>query len=268
MRSRYDNEFGFSSLSLPSADRILFYDYSALSLGWLSPDSNFSISTTTLSLAAALTITTSITSPKVIGGTGTTSSLTLQSTSATGASGADIICKVGDNGGTEALRITYDGKVGLNCTPATALLELAFSGAAYPSVLYGMYFSTLDPVQFAFRKSRGTKATPTNVANADGLAYWAFQAYSGATWFDTVAMNVIVDGTFTSGQRPPARFDFYTNIANGSQTLSLSIYGDGGIIMPRIPSGATQAAAGAVAGELWKTATHATLPDNTVMIGT
>jgi len=39
------------------------------------------------------------------------------------------------------------------------------------------------------------------------------------------------------------------------------------IRMASIKSGATQGAAGAAAGELWKTASHATLPDNVVMIG-
>ena len=34
-----------------------------------------------------------------------------------------------------------------------------------------------------------------------------------------------------------------------------------------IKSGATQGAAGAVANELWKTASHATLPDNVILIG-
>lgn len=34
-----------------------------------------------------------------------------------------------------------------------------------------------------------------------------------------------------------------------------------------IKSGATQAAAGAAADELWKTLGHATLPDNVVLIG-
>jgi hypothetical protein len=34
-----------------------------------------------------------------------------------------------------------------------------------------------------------------------------------------------------------------------------------------IKSGATQGAAGAAADEMWKTASHATLPDNVVMIG-
>lgn len=34
-----------------------------------------------------------------------------------------------------------------------------------------------------------------------------------------------------------------------------------------LKSGATQVAAGAVAGELWKTSGHASLPDNVVMVG-
>ena len=34
-----------------------------------------------------------------------------------------------------------------------------------------------------------------------------------------------------------------------------------------IKSGATQAAAGAIAGEVWKTKSHATLPDNVLMVG-
>jgi hypothetical protein len=34
-----------------------------------------------------------------------------------------------------------------------------------------------------------------------------------------------------------------------------------------VKAGATQIASGAVAGEIWKTASHATLPDNVLMIG-
>lgn len=47
----------------------------------------------------------------------------------------------------------------------------------------------------------------------------------------------------------------------------VSILSDGGILLHDIKSGATQAAAGAAANELWKTNGHATLPDNVVMIG-
>jgi hypothetical protein len=64
-------------------------------------------------------------------------------------------------------------------------------------------------------------------------------------------------------------------IAN-SNTASPLIYGEfdtplvkinGNLYINTIKSGANQAAAGAAAGEIWKTASHATLPDNVLMIG-
>lgn len=45
------------------------------------------------------------------------------------------------------------------------------------------------------------------------------------------------------------------------------VNGDGGVFIPSIKSGATQGAASSVAGEIWKTASHATLPDNVLLIG-
>ncbi len=44
------------------------------------------------------------------------------------------------------------------------------------------------------------------------------------------------------------------------------IYGNTAFLA-NIKSGATQVAAGAAAGELWKTASHATLPDNVILVG-
>lgn len=64
---------------------------------------------TTAVLSTSPTFTTSIISPLVIGGTGTGSSLTLQSTSGVGAT--DLIdFKVGNNGATQALRINNAGE--------------------------------------------------------------------------------------------------------------------------------------------------------------
>ena len=39
------------------------------------------------------------------------------------------------------------------------------------------------------------------------------------------------------------------------------------LVLPNIKSGATQAGAGAAANEIWKTSSHATLPDNVLLIG-
>ena len=50
-------------------------------------------------------------------------------------------------------------------------------------------------------------------------------------------------------------------------TGKLQINSAGGVIMEVLKSGATQAAAGAVGAEIWKTAGHATLPDNVLLVG-
>ena len=69
---------------------------------------------------ATPTITTSATVPLVIGGTGTTSTLTLRSTSGVGTTGADIIFQTGNNGATEVMRLQNGGNVGIGtASPAT-----------------------------------------------------------------------------------------------------------------------------------------------------
>ncbi len=60
-------------------------------------------------MQASPTFTTSITDPLVIGGTGTTSTLTLRSTSGVGTTNADIIFQTGNNGGTEIMRALNAG---------------------------------------------------------------------------------------------------------------------------------------------------------------
>lgn len=68
---------------------------------------------------------TSVTTPKVIGGTGTTSTLTLLPTSGAGTTGADIVLKVGNNGATEALRVLNSGFIGVGTNNPSALFEAA-----------------------------------------------------------------------------------------------------------------------------------------------
>lgn len=52
---------------------------------------------------------------------------------------------------------------------------------------------------------------------------------------------------------------------DGATAAIVSLIGN--LCLPSIKSGANQAGAGAAAHELWKTNSHATLPDNVVMIG-
>ncbi len=66
---------------------------------------------------ATPTITTNATVPIVIGGTGTTSTLSLRSTSGVGTTGADIVFQTGNNGSTEVMRLQNGGNVGVG-TPS------------------------------------------------------------------------------------------------------------------------------------------------------
>jgi hypothetical protein len=64
----------------------------------------------------------SLVSPTITGGSGTTQTLVYKTTSGVGATGADHIFQVGNNGGTEAMRILNNGKVGIGtATPSEAL---------------------------------------------------------------------------------------------------------------------------------------------------
>lgn len=69
-------------------------------------------------------ITTSATGPLFIGGTTTTSTLTLRSTSGSGTTGADIIFQTGNNGATEAARFLNSGNFGIGTTNPVKKLHI------------------------------------------------------------------------------------------------------------------------------------------------
>jgi hypothetical protein len=73
----------------------------------------------------APTFTTSITDPLIIGGTATTSTLALRSTSGVGETGSDIVMQTGNNGGTECIRILNNGRVGINKSAPAGQLDVA-----------------------------------------------------------------------------------------------------------------------------------------------
>src|SRR3990167_8162159 len=96
---------------------------------------------------ASPTFTTQIITPLVIGGTATSSDLTLKTTSGIGATGADMHFLVGNNGATEAMTILNDGKVGIGTTGPNNNLQIGAqtsSGTATPVTfsLGGTYSTT------------------------------------------------------------------------------------------------------------------------------
>ena len=65
------------------------------------------------SITGTAAISTSLTTPLLIGGTTTTSPITYKTTTGVGTTGADHIFQIGNNGATEAMRILNNGNIGV-----------------------------------------------------------------------------------------------------------------------------------------------------------
>ena len=86
---------------------------------------------------------------------------------------------------------------------------------------------------FGLNKSRGTAATPLEVANNDVLGYIAFRGYDGTTYQDAAYIHAECDGTWTDGgdtSDNPGRLVFSTT-ADGaaSPTERMRIKADGDV---------------------------------------
>ena len=75
--------------------------------------------------AQAQAFTNGIISPSVLGGSGTTQTLTFQTTSGVGATGANMYFKVGNNGSVTAMTILNSGNVGIGTTSPGTKLDVA-----------------------------------------------------------------------------------------------------------------------------------------------
>lgn len=103
---------GTTSITSGTNTKVLYNNSGVLGEYTISGSGNVAMTTSP-------TFSTDITTPLIIGGTGTTSTLTFRTTSGVGTTNADMIFQVGNNGATEAMRITNGGFVGIGTTPTT-----------------------------------------------------------------------------------------------------------------------------------------------------
>jgi hypothetical protein len=79
-------------------------------------------------------ISTSLSTSMIVGGTSTSQSLTYKTTTGNGVSGSDHIFQVGNNGATEAMRITQSGNIGIGTTSPGNALDVVGGTAGFDSI--------------------------------------------------------------------------------------------------------------------------------------
>ena len=176
--------------------------YAALSVGSLtgcSTTGTVLIGGSPPTCSATPTLTTSLTIPLLIGGTTTTSTLTLRSTSGVGAAGADIIFQTGNNGATEAMRIDNSGLVtakagftatgtgAVNITTTSNDINQTATGAGRNSLIH----ITGDQAYF-----QGW--APSGPSSDNGSIRFGINAsYYGRLWFNNTGATVLsLDSAF------------------------------------------------------------------------
>jgi trimeric autotransporter adhesin len=89
--------------------------------------------------------------------------------------------------------------------------------------------ATTDAVapQLKLKKTRGTIGSETDVVNGDNVLSIVGQAQTGGGYYSGAEIDFYVDGAVSSGQRPPSRMEFYTNLSNAAQTKQFSISSTG-----------------------------------------
>ena len=169
------------------------------------------VSSTGASSGTSGSFDTSLTSPLIIGGTGTTSTLTLQSTSGAGTTGSDIIFKDND---TEWARFKNAGILVVGHTTALGRLGQSFeivTGATFGGMAVSTFSSTTaEAGTIDFNRSKSaTKGTQTVVASGDPLGSITFRGSDGTNFQNAAYIRVEVDGTPGSGDMP-GRLMFFT----------------------------------------------------------
>ena len=146
----------------------------------------------------------------IIGGTGTTSTLTLRSTSGVGTTGADIIFQTGNNGATEVMRLQNGGNVGIGTTsPGYKLHVLGADGFGAGTAAAAIATSTT-----------GNSATTLELLTGSGSAFDISLFAAGASPANAVYFNNRNSApmVFLTGNSERMRIDSSGNVGIGTSS--------------------------------------------------
>lgn len=163
---------------------------------------------------------------------------------------------IGDNAGTFGLKWPSKGRA-----------RLAFNSAGAEDFSFlGLWGSTHDSTYFIFGHE-DQRDYDYGLAHETTIPHFMIAARTDNPEYLDLYHNA------TNGYFNCSSGDLYITAAGGDinfdneNLITTSNVSAGTIKITNIKSGATQAAAGAAADEVWKTNGHATLPDNVLMIG-
>lgn len=154
---------------------------------------------------------TSTITPKIIGGSGTTQTLTYQTTSGIGATGADHIFLIGNNGATEAMRIFNSGNIGVGSANPGSKLDVNTSSLKGLRLIYN---GSASPTNDARIIAGNNDGTPIGIGNK--LGSFVFGANDGTGFLEGSAIVSKAEGTWTNTSHPTSVYIDTT--ATGSTT--------------------------------------------------
>src|SRR5579862_127501 len=188
---------------------------------------------------SAISISASLTTPVIIGGTGTTSTLSIRPTSGAGTTGADIIFQAGNNGASEFMRIktvsigpvlvvgtsnyNVNSVVGDVFSPMIQIVNNANS-SIYPMAFF-TYGDNTYSSSFESYRMGGTEASPTATIAGMKFASWGFRGHDGSGTPITQSAMAWIPQTINawSSSDHSAFFDFEVT-PRGSTTRSQIVH--------------------------------------------
>jgi hypothetical protein len=119
-------------------------------------------------------------------------------------------------GGNVRMLIQRDGNVGIGTTSPSSKLEIAETSTSFNRGLTISQYST-DAAGglLQFKKSRGTQASPTTVADGDYILTSQSQVYDGTNYLATAGFGFRVSGTVATGSIPT---DIFFNAGSANDT--------------------------------------------------